>query len=237
MGSTRATAMPAIAPRLPVRMRPKPASPCRSFWGIPGTVGKVKLPDLAKWQLAEAASARVERHGGDANPGKPAMSNTPTIARACRAALAGFALVILSASLAEAEYGPRTTIGVNYQQTSTTTSTDGINEGSCNGSSSCAILFQRAPEQKRLIVQHVSCRVNLSTGGLRYGILQTRKGQTFPLRRTYLTALNTGTFSVVNSPVMHLVESKENPLLSLQNSANANWFTLQCSISGQLKQP
>ena len=52
------------------------------------------------------------------------------VARACRACLAALPLLILSASLAEALYGPRTTIGTHYQQMSTTTSTDGIDQGS-----------------------------------------------------------------------------------------------------------
>ena len=41
------------------------------------------------------------------------MFKAATLARTC---LAGLALVVLSASLAKAIYGPRTTIGKNYQQ-------------------------------------------------------------------------------------------------------------------------
>jgi hypothetical protein len=169
------------------------------------------------------------------------MWNAANAARACRASrvcLAGFALVILSASLAEAIYGPRTTIGANYQQTSNTRSADGINAGNCSGST-CAVLFQPAPQQKALIVQHVSCHLIVSAGELQVGRLFTRKGQTFPLRRTNLLPVPKppGRW-VVSSPVMHLVGSGERPVVGFQNSLSGNnWSATVCSISGQLKQP
>ena len=160
------------------------------------------------------------------------MCKAATIARAC---LAGFAIVILPASLAEAEYGPRTKIGPNYQQSSTTTSTHGITAGNCTGSLNCVVLFQVPPGQKPLIVQHVSCRVSVSAGGLNYGLLQTRKGQAFPLRQTNLVPVpTTGNWSIVNSPVMHLVGSGERPAVFISNNAFANW-TAQCTISGRLQ--
>jgi len=161
------------------------------------------------------------------------MCNAATIRRAC---VAGFALVILSASLAGAEYGPRTKIGNNYQQTSTTLSTDGSTQANCNGGFACYALFSVPPGQKALVVQHVSCRVSVNAGSLLNGRLQTRKGQTFPLRRTHLVPVpTTGTWSVVNSPVRHLVESGERPLVSLFNSAIADWLA-ECTISGTLQQ-
>jgi hypothetical protein len=169
---------------------------------------------------------------------EPIMStrNTTNIARAC---LVGSALVILSASLAQAEYGPRTTIGANYQQTSTTTSINGIAEGSCNGNSVCFILFQVTPAQKPLIVQHVSCTALVSAGGLTSASLRTRMGQTFPIKRTALLPVNlTSTISAVNSPVMHLFESGERAVVILgNNGVIANWSFVECNISGQLKQP
>ena len=78
------------------------------------------------------------------------MFKAATLARACCAGLAGLALVILSASLAEADYGPRDKIGANYQQTSSTLSPNGINEGVCNSTSTCYVLFQVAPQQRAL---------------------------------------------------------------------------------------
>ena len=161
--------------------------------------------------------------------------NTTNIARAC---LAGSALVILSASLAQAEYGPRTTIGANYQQTSTTTSINGIAEGSCNGNSFCYILFQAAPAQKPLIVQHVACGAFVSAGGLNAATLRTRKGQTFPLKRTNLAPVNfTSTWWAVNTPVMHLLESGERAFVVLSNSGIATWTFVECNISGKLIGP
>jgi len=162
--------------------------------------------------------------------------NTTNVARACRAGLAGFALVILSASLAEATYGPRTKIGTNYQQTSTTTSENAINEGNCSGGNTCFVLFQVPPGQKSLIVQHVSCRLGVSPGtNLLYGWLQTRNGQDFPLRRTSFVPVPTADiWWVVNSPVMHLVKAGERPVVLFVNSAGANW-SAECTISGKLQ--
>jgi hypothetical protein len=173
--------------------------------------------------------------GGGINLEGSTMFKAATLARTC---LAGLALVVLSASLANAIYGPRTTIGNNYQQTSSTTSPDGTNAGNCNGVATCYVLFQVTPAQKPLIVQHVSCRASISAGGLLYGYLRSRNGQTVPLRRTHLLPVNTtGTWWVVNSPVMHLLESGERPVVFFQNSATANWGNMDCNISGQLKQP
>ncbi len=155
-------------------------------------------------------------------------------ARVGLAGLAGFGLMIMSASLAEANYGPRTIIGENYQQTSFTSSIDSITEAQCHNTNGCTILFRPAPEQKRLIVQHVSCAVEVSSGTVRFATLRTRKGQSFPLRETYLTPVNT-TDRVwnISSAVTHLIESREIPLVALASSAGAAWF-LKCNISGQL---
>jgi hypothetical protein len=169
------------------------------------------------------------------------MRNTAKVARigcACLAGPAGVVLVILSASLAEATYGPRTTIGANYQQTSNTRSADGIIEGNCFGVDSCWVLFQPAPQQKALIVQHVSCHLVVSAGELQVGTLLNRKGQLLPLRSMDLLPVPTTVARwVVNSPVMHLVKSGERPVVSFLNSTNANWSVLECSISGRLQQP
>jgi hypothetical protein len=164
-------------------------------------------------------------------------ANVARVGRSCSVCLAGLALVDLPASLAEAAYGPRTKIGKNYQQSSNTRSTNGSTEGSCNGFGFCYILFGLPSGQKALIVQHVSCLVSVAAGSLLYGSLRTRKGQTFPFRRTALMAVptTTGTRWVVNSPVMHLVQSGERPFVFLQNSTNANWGSTICTISGKLQ--
>jgi hypothetical protein len=168
------------------------------------------------------------------------MFNAAILARAGRAGLAGLAaltLIILSALVAEAVYGPRTTIGANYQQWSTTTSLDGTSAGGCANTSSCYILFGVPPQQKALIVRHVSCGVGVSAGGLSSGALFTRKGQTFPGRVTVLVPVHmTGAYRVVNSPVMHLVEAGERPVVFLSNNTSSSWG-VECSISGTLTQP
>jgi hypothetical protein len=162
---------------------------------------------------------------------------TARAGRAGLACLAAFALVILSVLVAEAVYGPRTTIGANYQQWSTTTSLDGTNLGGCANTTSCYILFGVPPQQKALIVRHVSCGVGVSAGGLLSGGLLTRKGQAFPGRVTVLVPVHmTGVYRVVNSPVMHLVESGERPVVFLSNSTSSSW-AVECSISGTLTQP
>jgi hypothetical protein len=166
------------------------------------------------------------------------MWNAIDVARACRACLAGLPLVIVSASLAEASYGPRTTIGTHYQQMSTTTSTNGIDQGSCTNVNTCIVLFQRVPQHKRLIVQHVSCRLAVGPGELHFGELGTRKGQTWPLRSTVLLPVPTGDtyYWVVSSPIMQLVKSDEKPFIRFEASQASNW-NAWCNISGKLLQP
>jgi hypothetical protein len=128
--------------------------------------------------------------------------------------------------LAEADYGPRTRIGAKYQQWSNTLTSN------CSGSISCTVLFQRAPQLKALIVQHVSCHAIASTGGLQVVRLATLNG---PQTRTTLVPVPVGSRWAANSPVMHLVESGKRPVISFQNSTSTNWSLVECSISGQLK--
>jgi hypothetical protein len=172
------------------------------------------------------------------------MWNAADVARACRAGrvcLAGFALVTLPHSLAEAEYGPRTVFGANYEQTSNTLSLNGTNEASCNSYGSCMVLFQRAPGQKRLIVQHVSCDVTTSANLAIRRVALWSKGQTLLRRYAYLTPIRTGSISTktfwnVNSPVMHLIESGERPLVFFDTGFGSDWVA-ECTIAGKLLQP
>jgi hypothetical protein len=158
-------------------------------------------------------------------------------ARACRACLAGLALAILSASLANAEYGPRTTIGANYQQWSSTQSQNGIDAVPCNNHHTCYVMFQPLPQQKELVVQHVSCVVWIGAGELTFGYLAARNGETFASRRTYLLPGHTsGGYWVVNNPAMHLLKSGERAFVRLESSQVISWF-FECNISGQLQQP
>ena len=160
--------------------------------------------------------------------------NANTLARSC---CAGLALVILSASLAETSYGPKTTIGANYQQTSDTASKNEISQAACDATFHCYLLFQPAPQQKPLIVQHVSCRVFASAGELRWGELRSREGQAFPFRWAPLVPVSTGGgWWVVNAPVMHLVKSGERVFVAFNSGAAADWNGV-CTISGRLEQP
>jgi len=165
---------------------------------------------------------------------------TAIIARAGRACLAGFVLVILSASLANAQfgYGPRTTIGANYQQTSTSPSNDGFHLSSCSPGSLCYILFGQAPQQKPLIVRHVSCRVSINPGELREGYLTSTKEGAFVNRRTYLSPVFlTGPTWMVNNPAMHLIKPGERPVVLFVSSDAASAWGAECNISGTLQQP
>ena len=168
------------------------------------------------------------------------MSNRAAVASAGLVCLAGFVLVILSASLAEAEYGPRTAIGANYQQTSTTESENGIDQASCIGTTRCFVLFQQVPKEWPLIIQHVSCLVYVSSasgGDVPYGTIETRRRKTFLLRQTFLVPLRRSDFLwVVNSPAMHLLKAGERAVVSFFSSANAG-FNPVCTISGRLLQP
>jgi hypothetical protein len=163
------------------------------------------------------------------------MCNVAIIARAGSALLAGFGLTILSASLAWPVYGPRTTIGANYQQWSAQQSPNGIDPGQCTGSG-CNVLFQAIPQQKQLIVRHVACRANVNTGALISVQVRTRGVGVFPDRYTPLVPVNLSTgWWAVNSPVMHLLKSGERPIVSFSNTASAVWIA-ECSISGTFHQ-
>jgi hypothetical protein len=190
-----------------------------------------------KMSLAPANSTAVDQAKGAAFAGRLISVLATNVARACRAGLAGFSLVIVSASFVAADFGPRTAIGANYQQWSSTTSENGLTQGTCSGSLGCFVLFQPVPQQKSLIVQHLSCRASVNAGGLRFGSLLTRKGIIFVDRRTLLVPVGTtGNDSVVNTPVMHLFKSGERPQVFLSNTQIADWFA-ECSISGKLQQP
>jgi len=167
------------------------------------------------------------------------MFKAATLARACRAGLAGFVLVTLSVSFAQAEYGPRTTIGNNYQQTSDTVSENGVNQSThCTNTQFCFVLFQTAPQQKPLIVQHVSCHLSVSPGVVRTARLVTRSGQDFVGRLSYLVPVHTeGAFWVINNPVMHLLKSGERAVIRLSSSVATDWGANDCNISGKLQQP
>jgi hypothetical protein len=158
--------------------------------------------------------------------------NAMTVARVCRAGLAGSALVILSAALAAAEFGPRAIIGKNYQQSS---NTGGVTEFACDSSSLCLLAFQPIPQQQPLLVQHVACRVNVSAGSLLTASLETWSGQTLVSRHTNLVPVATsGLWWAVNSPVIHLIKSGERPIVRFDNTAGADWF-VDCNISGTLQ--
>jgi hypothetical protein len=161
------------------------------------------------------------------------MFKAATLVRTC---LAGLALAILSASLAGAAFGPRTTIGKSYQQTSNTTSLNGINPGSCGSNQSCYVLFQLAPSQQPLIVQHIACALSPAFGGLLHGTLMTRTGQTLVLTQTPLLPVRTSNNSqIINSPVMHLLKPGERAVIRFVNSVTTTWGLPHCSLSGRLQ--
>jgi hypothetical protein len=161
--------------------------------------------------------------------------NAITVARVCRAGLAGLALVILSVSHAAAEYGPRTKHGDKYQQWSDETTLDGLQPAPCHNTVSCYVLFQAIPGNRPLIVEHATCTASISHGELRSVHLRTKRGQTFPFTWTPLVPVSTsGTWWAVNSPVIHLFKSGESPVVLLVNDSAAAWF-VDCSISGTLQ--
>jgi hypothetical protein len=161
--------------------------------------------------------------------------NAVTVARAYRAGLAGLAVVILSASLAAAGYGPRTKLGDNYQQWSDVTSPDALTPGPCNNTTNCYLMFQAIPRNRPLIVEHVGCRVDKSFGSLRSAHLRTRKGQTFPSKWTALVPVPMQvTEAAIDSPVKHLLKSGERPFVWFVGTLAADW-AIDCSISGTLQ--
>ena len=99
-------------------------------------------------------------------------------------------------------------------------------------------LVSRTPQQKALIVQHVSCHVGTNTGSLATATLLTRKGQIFPQRRTLLVPFPTNANRwAINSPVMHLLEPGERAVVAFGITASTDAWSAECSISGRLLQP
>ena len=156
--------------------------------------------------------------------------------RLARYWLAAIAFAILPASIGQAEYGPKTTVGTYYQQTSSTLSVDGVAASSCTSATACFVLFQKLPKKKKLIVQNVSCFVAISAGGLRTVMLWGRTGTDFPLKRTMVlpvATVDSGAW-LANSPVVHLFKAGERPVIYMTASAVANWTNVHCNVSGEL---
>jgi hypothetical protein len=148
-----------------------------------------------------------------------------------------FAFVVSSVSVTAALYGPRVTVGEYYQQTSSTTSRDGINEAPCdnnNPGGSCDFMFQVAPDQKSIIVEHVSCSV-FSSPDVRSAILHSRKSNsTLPFRYSVLTPVRTSVIgTVVSGTVLHPLAAGERALVQVDfgSTTNVSGF---CTISGRV---
>jgi hypothetical protein len=183
------------------------------------------------------------RHAIKRAPGAQFCSREGTMAlfgmltRCASASVAALLLVGLSASLVAAAYGPRTTIGSLYQQTSDTLSTNGVTEtGNCLAVAACYVLFQAAPNKQKLVVHHVSCYWHLTAGNLFRVMLHSRTPQGgLPFRNSVIVPVNTAAteFSASGS-VLHMLGTNEIPVILLQADANANFTLGHCTIAGEL---
>jgi hypothetical protein len=158
------------------------------------------------------------------------------VARLTKGMLTTLPLLTLSLSPGVAEYGPKTTIGTYYQQTSDTYSTDGVTANPCLAVGACHILFQQVPLQQKLIITHLSCYVHTTTGQVYRAMLHSRTGSGgLPFRNTSIAAAQTSTNEfVANGPVLHLLEANQRPVVLLQSTLSPNFGLGHCTISGTL---
>jgi hypothetical protein len=160
-----------------------------------------------------------------------------TVRRAA-ACLAALALVTAAGSPAAAAFGPRVTAGDVYQQTSNTTSPDGLVEGVCTGLSVCHFLFQTVPNGQDLVIEHLSCRLIPTAGEIYEASLETRRGNQLQERRTILIPKPTPipTLFLINSTALHPIKATQRAVVKFFNSSAAR-YAGECTISGRLVTP
>jgi len=161
--------------------------------------------------------------------------------RPARIAVA-FATALVAAAPAVAnEFGPRVAVGGVYHQTSDVTSTDGAhqNGGHCTNVHGCFVLFQRAPNNQEVIIEHVSCRLAASAPNLTGVFLLSRLNGNFVFEQSTLIPVKvTASSSLwnVSGNVLHPLHADEIPLVQIDGDTSGNIAGV-CSISGHVVTP
>jgi len=162
-----------------------------------------------------------------------------------RALLGAFALLALSASIAEAGFQQRFLLDGVYTQSSDEKSSDiGNSNPGCGSAIVCYVLFQSVPGDQDLLIERVSCLVQVPSGG-DFKLVQliskkNNRATTATSRTAYVQPIMTATASddtyVVNSAVQYPLKGGEVPVLQLFKN-NAGVWQANCTISGHIISP
>jgi len=154
--------------------------------------------------------------------------------RSSCAVLGALALVAASASVAAAGFGPQTILGDFYHQTSDVTSPDGLANGACTGVTSCFIVFQPAPNNRKIFADRVSCQI---THAAAFTVLANARVRTannqLPLRLWDVAFFGGPGTTFVNANVRLPLKAGERLVFSVTVHQAAN-IAGRCSLSGEI---
>lgn len=104
---------------------------------------------------------------------------------------------------------------------------------SCSNSSNCTLFYATVPVGKLLVVNHVSCRLNIfGTAAMTYFFLNAANRPTFLTPILIRTSAGSRIFQSSNE-VVKLAQSGTAPIVSVVFTAVTN-SDLQCLVAGQL---
>jgi hypothetical protein len=164
-------------------------------------------------------------------------------ARAIRAFFCS--LFILTSSAAVAGFGPRFSLDGVYLQTTDTKSSDiGNSSPGCGSAIVCYVLFQPVPAGQNLLIEHVSCFVQIPAGGqFKLAQLISKKNPSATMdtfRWTAIAPVLTASASddtyIVNSDVLYPLKAGEVAVMQLFKNVLGVWQA-NCTISGHLTTP
>lgn len=171
-----------------------------------------------------------------------------TTAVACvRASLGASALLALSTSVAAAGFQQRFQLdGVYTQSTDDKSSDIGNSSPGCGSAIVCYVLFQSVPGTQDLLIERVSCLVQIPSGG-QFKLAQliskrTNRATTATSRTEYIQPILTASVNsgedtyVVNSAVQYPLKAGEAPVLQLFKNVPGVWQA-NCTISGHIISP
>jgi hypothetical protein len=142
-------------------------------------------------------------------------------------------LLLAGSAWASGAYGPRITVGNVYQQTSSLTSLDGAHAANCSNTDTCYVLFQQAPGQKKLIVEHVACdaTVNPTVSVVRALLMSKTVVHSAALLPVQMM---TSTITEISQSVLFPLVANERAVVYLGYSGVASVVSPSCTVSGHL---
>ena len=169
------------------------------------------------------------------------------ITAAAARALAAAALLIVSVSLSAAGYGQRFLLdGVYLQSTDQKSSDIGNSNPGCGSAIVCYVLFQRVPNAQDLLIEHVSCVVEVAHDSqFRAAQLISKLhagSSTATSRIAYVAPTLTASVTagsdtyIVDAAVQYPLKAGEYPVLQLFKNALGTWLA-NCTLSGHVITP